>query len=292
MRPYCRRLTVISYAALTSALLGSAGTPATHAQDEPTRRTESGSLEAGDLRLSSGEFHDDFMVDGKAGSIVLLDLHSSDFDAFVQMSPRNTAGPNGTKEWHNNDAYKLGTDAGMAVTLPEDGQYDIYVTSAAAEETGAYELGITVLAAPSRSETGKLSTDDRKLDTGEFCDYYDFEAKQGELWVIEVSSEDFNTYLFGRSVDDRDFRIDNDDTFGDAKRSQVLMKIPRDGSYFVGVTSAQVGESGAYGISLSRTVAVAPATTPPAQRGITEGAKAMGALTRSGVEGGAAPASE
>ena len=35
-------------------------------------------------------------------------------------------------------------------------------------------------------------------------DYYDFEAKQGELWIIDVTSEDFNTYIFGRSVDDRE----------------------------------------------------------------------------------------
>jgi hypothetical protein len=254
------------------------------AQDEVVRRTESGSLEAGDLRLKSGEYHDDFEVEGKAGAIVILDLHSPDFNAFLQMSPRNTTGPNGNREWHNNDSYKIGTDAGMAVTLPDDGLYDVYVTSAAAAETGQYELGITVLTGGGQPEDGKLSTDDRKLDTGEFCDYYDFEAKQGELWVIDVTSEEFNTYLFGRSVDDREFRIDNDDAFGDEKHSQMAMRIPRDGKYFVGVTSAQTGETGAYRISLSSTTAVGPAVSAPAQRGIVEGARALGRLTRSSPE--------
>jgi hypothetical protein len=253
-----------------------AWSPAALAQEDPGRRTESGSLESGDLRLSSGEYHDDFMVEGKAGSLVILDLHSLDFDAFVQMSPRNTTGPNGNKEWHNNDAYKFGTDAGMAVTLPENGQYDVYVTSATAAETGSYTLGITVLDAPGQSEAGKLSDDDRKLDTGEYCDYYDFEAKQGELWVIEVTSYDFNTYLFGRSTDDREYRIVNDDTFGEEKHSQVLMNIPRDGKYFVGVTSAQTGETGEYRVTLSSTRAVGPPVRPPVHRGITEGAKGLG----------------
>jgi hypothetical protein len=282
MRSSHRRLTVLLSLALSSVMLTLAWSPAARAQDDPERRTESGSLESGDLRLSSGEYHDDFMVEGKAGSLVILDLHSSDFDAFVQMSPRNTTGPNGNKEWHNNDAYKFGTDSGMAVTLPEDGQFDVYVTSATAAETGSYTLGITVLAAPAKSESGKLSDDDRKLDTGEYCDYYDFEAKAGELWVIEVTSADFNTYLFGRSTDDREFRIDNDDTFGDEKHSQVLMNIPRDGKYFVGVTSAQTGETGAYRVTLSSTTAVGPSARPPVQRGITEGAKGLGVQSPSG----------
>lgn len=264
-------------------MLSGAWSQACLAQDDAVRRTESGNLEAGDLRLSSGEFHDDFEVDGTAGSIVILDLHSPDFDAFLQISPRNTTGPNGNREWHNNDCFKASTDAGMAVTLPEDGVYDVYVTSAAAAETGQYELGITLLSAGNQSEDGKLSTDDRQLDTGEFCDYYDFEAKQGELWVIDVTSEDFNTYLFGRSVDNREFRIDNDDTFGEEKHSQVLMKIPQDGKYFVGVTSATPGESGAYRVTLSSTTAVGPAAeaSAPAQRGIAEGARGLGRQTRS-----------
>lgn len=281
MRAFALRSTVILFPALTVAILAIGWSPAAQALQEGEHRTESGSLEAGDLRLSSGEYHDDFLVEGKAGSIVILDLHSPDFDAFVQMSPRNTAGPNGNLEWHNNDAYKFSTDAGMAVTLPEDGQYDIYVTSATAGETGGYELGITILSSPVRSEAGQLASDDRKLDSGEYCDYYEFDARQGELWAIDVSSADFNTYLFGRSVDDQEFRIDNDATFGDDHHSQVLMNIPRDGRYFVGVTSAQPGETGKYRVDLSSTTAVGPSAAPPAQRGIVEGAKGLGARTTS-----------
>jgi hypothetical protein len=268
-------------AALATATLATLCPPWCHAQEQAERRTESGSLEAGDLQLKSGEYHDDFEVEAKAGALVLLDLHSADFDAFLQMSPRDTSGPDGNREWHNNDGYKASTDAAMVVRLPDDGIYDIYVTSAAASETGAYELGITVLEDGGNSEEGQLSDDDRKLDTGEFCDYYDFEAKQGELWIIDVTSEEFNTYIFGRSVDDREYRIDNDDAFGDEKHSQVAMRIPRDGKYFVGVTSATTGETGTYRITLSSTTAVGPAISTPSQRGIVEGAKGLGRLTRS-----------
>jgi len=268
-------------ALLATVMLAAFCPPACRAQEEAERRTESGSLEAGDLRLKSGEYHDDFEVEAQAGALVILDLHSADFDAFLQMSPRNTTGSNGNREWHNNDGYKSSTDAAMAVRLPDGGLYDIYVTSAAASETGAYELGITVLEDGGNSEEGKLSADDRQLDTGEFCDYYDFEAKQGELWIIDVTSDEFNTYLFGRSIDDREYRIDNDDAFGEEKHSQVAMRIPRDGKYFVGVTSAATGETGTYRITLSSTAAVGPPISAPPQRGIVEGARGLGRLTRS-----------
>lgn len=290
MRRFTRRTNFGLTSALTLAMLIAFNAPIASAQDEPGQRVETGSLEAGDLRLSSGEYHDDYVVDGKAGALVILDLHSPDFNAFIQISPRNTGGPNGMREWHNEDASKQSTDAGLAVTLPEDGLYDIYVTTSTAGETGRYELGITLLAAPGQVEEGKLSSDDRKLDSGEYCDYYEFNARQGELWAIDVVSEEFDTYLFGRSVDDRSFQIDNDDTFGEKGRSQVLMKIPRDGKYFVGVTSAQAGETGAYRVMLSSTTAVGVAAQPSGQRGIVEGARSVGQATHSGSAGIPQPA--
>lgn len=285
MRRFTRRTKFSLTSALTSAIFVAIAAPIAFAQDEPGQRVETGSLEAGDLRLSSGEYHDDFVVDGKAGALVILDLHSPDFNAFIQISPRNTGGPNGMREWHNEDASKHSTDAGLAVTLPEDGQYDIYVTTSTAGETGRYELGITMLFAPGQTEEGKLSSDDRKLDSGEYCDYYEFDARQGDLWVIDVLSEDFDTYLFGRSADDRSFQIDNDDTFGEKGHSQVLMKIPRDGKYFVGVTSAQAGETGAYRVMLSSTTAVGVAAQPSGPRGVVEGARSLGRSTQSGSAG-------
>ena len=71
-------------AALSTAMLITTWNPLCRAQDDAELRTESGNLEAGDLRLKSGEYHDDFEVEAKAGALVILDLHSADFDAFLQ----------------------------------------------------------------------------------------------------------------------------------------------------------------------------------------------------------------
>lgn len=282
MRRFTRRGISSMFPSLLAAIAASA--PA-WAEDEPGHRVETGALEDGDLRLSSGEFHDDYLVDGKAGALVILDLHSPDFNAFIQISPRNTDGPNAGREWHNEDFSKSTTDAGLAVTLPEDGEYDIFVTTSTAGESGRYDLGITLLPAPSQVELGQLADDDRQLDSGEFCDYFEFEARQGELWVAEVISEDFNTYLFGRSVDDKTFQIDNDDSFGNERNSQVLMRIPRDGKYFVGVTSALAGETGEYRIMLSSTAAVGVPPRVDVPEGIVRGARSLGGETRAGSAG-------
>ena len=224
-------------------------------------RIETGRLEAGDVRLSSGEYFDEFPLEGEAGTVVILQLHSTEYDSFIQMSPKDRNGPAGDKVWHNNDMRSGNTDACIGVVLPADGEYTVFVTSATANETGRYELSITVVPQPTRTESGSLTFDDRKLTTGEYCDYYDFDAKAGELWVIDLSSSDYNTYLFGRSNDDTEFRVDNDDAFSDMHRSQVVMSIPRDGRYFVGVTSAQPAETGAYTVTMTTTEAEYPATS-------------------------------
>lgn len=291
MRPHASRTCLtpcVLLAALTLAL-----TPIARGADDVAYRTETGRLEPGDVRLSSGEYFDEFPLEGKAGTVVILQLHSSEFDAFVQMSPRDRTGPAGDVTWHNNDQRVGNTDSCIGIVLPADAAYDLFVTSATANETGSYELRVTVLPAPNRTESGALTTDDRKLQTGEYCDYYDFDAKAGEVWVIDLQSKDYNTYLFGRANDDNEFRVDNDDAFSDMHRSQVVMTIPKDGRYFVGVTSAQPGESGQYTLTMTTTEAMipvqpsAPSVEPQVVTGelgrIGQGARDLGFPQGSGV---------
>ena len=244
--------------------------------DDVARRVQTGSLESGDVRLSSGEYIDEFPLEGKAGQFVIIELHSAEFNAFLQMAPGDGSGPLENLEWHNNDMRAANTDACLAVTLPADGEYNVYVTSAGARETGRYELALTVLPGPGRTEQGALTEDDRKLMTGEFCDYYDFEAKAGEIWVIDVTSSDFDTYLFGRSSDNQDYRVDNNDAFGEERHSQVILTIAADGRYFVGVTSSQPGEKGAYEIRLSSTTALTTTDQRPAPGHVERGARNFG----------------
>ena len=244
--------------------------------DDSSRRTETGSLESGDVRLSSGEYIDEFPLAGKAGQFVILELHSSEFNAFLQMSPREGSNAPAGLEWHNNDMRATTTDACLAVTLPVDADYIVYVTSAAGGEKGGYELAVTVLPEPVRAEAGQLAADDRTLSGGEYCDYFDFEARAGELWVIDVTGADFDTYVFGRSVDDKEFRVDNNDAFGDTHHSQVLLTIPRDGKYFAGVTSSEPGETGGYQVTLSSTSALTLVDERPRPGDVQRGASALG----------------
>lgn len=235
-----------------------AGFDTANADPNAKRRIETGSLESGDIKLPSGEYYDEYDITGSQGEVVILELHSADYDAFVQMSPSDQTGPNSELVWHNNDAETTSRDARLAVSLPADGEYDIFVTSSTADETGRYELSITVLPQPDRTEAGRLTEDDRMLDSGEYCDYYDFEARRGELWVVDVIAPEMDTYVFARCVDDPEFKVDNDDMLGEPRHSQVVFAIPRDGKYFVGVTSSRPGDTGDYVVAISSTTAIAP----------------------------------
>ena len=89
MRPCLfRRSSCVSW---LTVVVGMAIASGVRAEDD-ARRIETGSLEAGDVRLSSGEYIDEFSLAGKAGEFVIIELHSADFNAFLQMSPSEQPG--------------------------------------------------------------------------------------------------------------------------------------------------------------------------------------------------------
>jgi CHAT domain-containing protein/Flp pilus assembly protein TadD len=69
-----------------------------------------------------------------AGETLVIDLLSSDFNAFLLL-----ADSDGNWVASDNNSGN-GTNARITVTLPRDGTYEIWVTTHSAEETGTYEL--------------------------------------------------------------------------------------------------------------------------------------------------------
>ena len=106
-------------------------------------QTVSGGLGNNDATLSSGEYVDTYSFAGRRGQRVAVELTSSAFDAYTILRT-----PSG--EQQENDDGDNGTDSRLEMTLAEDGDYQVMVTSYAAGETGSYRFSVTPSAGSSR----------------------------------------------------------------------------------------------------------------------------------------------
>lgn len=98
---------------------------------------------------------------------------------------------------------------------------------------------------------GQLTSIDEILEKGEHYDFYDFNFTQGQEVSFELSSNDFDTYLFlvtpeGPSYDADDY-ITEDAKFV----TRLTMPIGADGPYQIVVTSLHAHEKGDYILGLN-----------------------------------------
>jgi hypothetical protein len=235
-----------------------------------------GTLASGDATLDTGEFYDTYDITGRAGDTVTVTLQSSDFDAYVFVR-----GP-GDSAFSNDDGQGGGSDAALTFTLPADGTYQIFATSYASGETGAYRLvssapaaGASAAAATPRAGGDVLSAGDRvdgtlapgddTLQGGEFVDTYNLAGEAGSRVMLSMESDAFDSYLHVSGTGG--YEVYNDDAPGGSGNSQVEAQFPADGRLTLAATSFAAGEQGAY------TIAVAPVSS--------------GAGRPAGVQGGA-----
>ena len=103
----------------------------------------SGALAGGDDTLNSGEYVDTYRFAGRRGQRVAVDLTSSAFDAYTMVIT-----PSG--EQFDNDDGADGTDSRQELVLPEDGDYQVRVTSFRPGETGSYRFSVEAGREPPR----------------------------------------------------------------------------------------------------------------------------------------------
>lgn len=92
-----------------------------------------GMLSRGDATLDDGQFVDMYQFTGRRGTRIALTAESEAFDTQLFL-----VGPGDVAE--SNDDGPDGTDSRIDFVLPQDGAYDVAVTSFNAGETGAYRL--------------------------------------------------------------------------------------------------------------------------------------------------------
>jgi hypothetical protein len=228
-----------------------------------------GELAQGDDQLKTGEFVDTYPLDGHKGEQLEIRLSSDAFDTYVAIT-----GPEGYSEFNDDDAANNTKNSRLIVSLPEDGQYVVHVTSYQAGETGAYRLEInpTTEVATSggtaagangtlsfgQSAQGRLEQGDGTLRTGEFVDRYRFVGQAGQRVAIDMHSSALDSYLI--LVSPSGAQEDNDDATPGQRDARIVTTLTESGDYAIAATSYRRGESGDYTISLQQGEASGPVT--------------------------------
>jgi hypothetical protein len=227
-------------------------------------RYERGRLERGDATLASGEFVDEYAVEGRAGQPLVLDLRSGEFDPYLILKA-----PSG-EQLDNDDHEGDRTRALISTTLAETGPYRVLVTSYRPGESGGYDLAIRggtasegspayAAATGARTERGQLERGDDALRTGEFYDTYTFEGMPGQRVRLDLRSDAFDPYLVLQPPAGE--ALKNDDFEGDLTRSRIEYDVTEPGTYRVYVTSYRPQEQGAYELAMDFSERFGPAET-------------------------------
>ncbi|WP_292069117.1 PPC domain-containing protein, partial [Brevundimonas sp. UBA7534] len=163
-------------------------------------QTLDGSLGDRDPELEDGGRYDAFVFRAAAGERLVVTLESDAFDPVVRVGRMN--GPDFEELAQNDDAPGGGLNSRLVFVAPDAGDYVIRATSLS-EGEGAYVVGLEAAPPPPPSKPlavgdeveGTLDDDSGQNDDGQRADLYRFTGTAGQRIAVEMSSDDFDTYL-------------------------------------------------------------------------------------------------
>ena len=225
-------------------------------------QTVTGALAETDAILEDDDtFYDTWVISGRAGQRLLIEMKSDSFDTFLSFGKMENDEFNATG---NDDDGGEGTNSRLTVTVPESGEFLIRANSMGTA-TGPYTLTVTERPPPPPAPTprpiavgqevsGELSDDDAVMEDESYYDYYSFEGRAGERYRITMRSDDFDAFLALGRMDGGSFsEIDsNDDGGADGTNSQLEVTLPAAGRYVIRANSLSGGNTGAYTLKLER----------------------------------------
>ena len=234
--------------ALESADLGPSPTSA----ETTIGATLTGTLQDGDGVAAEGMTYDGYAFDGSAGQRLLVTLSSTEFDTFLLAGAH---GPDGLAAIAENDDAGGDTNSAITLTLPSDGRYEVWASSYAIGETGAYTLTLADLGPEPEPGSllvgstirGSLSDTDPVGPDGAFYDAYRFTVAAGQSVRITATSNDIDSYLELGRMDGRSFtvEVEDDDSLSDLN-SLITFTPETEDTYVVRVRSFGAGEAGDY----------------------------------------------
>ena len=214
-----------------------------------------GALTARDPETEGGQAYDAYSFRARAGERFVIDLVSEAFDPVVRVG-RMQAGEFEELAM-NDDTLETGLNSRLLFTAETAGDYIIRATPLSAGSEGPYtvtlERGPELAAAQTitlgEPVNGALSEDDGKGTAGSTADIYRFEGQEGQRIRIDMSSDEFDTYV--ELFDAGHVSLAEDDDGGlEGTNSRLTFTLPRTGAYFI-EARAFTESTGAYSLSVS-----------------------------------------
>lgn len=194
--------------------------------------------------------------------------------------------PNGS--WYcNDDSNALdASNPGILFSKPQSGQYDIWIGTYSSDDSGAaaslviteqdddqwsaldigtgsqplddeeFEQLVAELSdslgedgSGTLSNTGTLEDGDATLPGYGFADNFTFTAEAGQQAIVDLRSDNFDTYLVVETPSGE--RLTNDDYDGSTERSLLSLPLSESGTYAITVSSFMADETGDYEMSIN-----------------------------------------
>ena len=198
----------------------------------------SGVLDKKDSITLKGEYYDSYTFQARANQRIVVTMESEDFDSYLVVQP-----PSGLPRI--NDDYQEEARSLIDFITETGGEYRVYATSSFPAEKGKYDLvivrGVIVSA---KTMTGKLDETDVELDEVGYYDEYTLSLEAGQHVLMELWSDDFDTYLFLEKPDGSEEENDDYNDLTNLSRLEIITD--KAGDYIIIVTTYESGETGSY----------------------------------------------
>ena len=151
-----------------------------------------GALRAGDDQLdNTGEYFDEYALELKEGQFVDIAMESDTIDSYLII-----VAPDG-EQLDNDDYYTNDPTARLIFVARATGSYRILATSFQAGEVGSYQIeGWADNTREDQAIEGALDEDDTiSWKGGEYYDSYTLAMRPGEQRVVNLYSDEFETFL-------------------------------------------------------------------------------------------------
>jgi hypothetical protein len=195
-------------------------------------------------RLSEGNSAGDrYELSGEAGSRVVIDLRSYDFDAYLTVTDAQG------NEMTDDDGGDEGYNSRISYRFEGD-ETIIIGASSLSSEAGRYELSVTELSNEvAMNVTGSLTIDSPRGYDGTRYERHEFEGDVGQVVTIMLESDSFDTVLYVSNPDGSNLARDDDG--GQDNNSEVVVTLAESGIHAIYVTGFSEG-LGSYEVTVLR----------------------------------------
>lgn len=201
-----------------------------------------GVLDSRDPVSVKGEHYDSYTVELQRNQRVIVSMRSEEFDTFLVLNP-----PQGPRMI--NDDYLDETESRIDFIAEMGGEYEVFATSYAGGEQGTYSLRVLLGEQMNVQEiNGYLDFDDPELEEYGFFEIHPLFMEEGEHLILEMTSEDLDTFLVVEGPDG--FYAENDDYNELTYISRLELFAETEGEYYITTASYDAGVEGNYTLKI------------------------------------------